>query len=60
MENLLGDFISYLGAEKGLAANTLQAYQRDIDAFLTHYQGDVIAVEEAHLIAFLAGLKEKQ
>ncbi len=55
----LKDFILYLSAEKGLALNTLEAYQRDIKAFLTHYQGDVISITEGHLLDFLAALRQK-
>ena len=30
MENLIQEFIEYLGHEKGLASNTLESYGRDL------------------------------
>lgn len=56
------DFIAYISSEKGLALNTVEAYQRDIKAFaeflsligmtsFAHTQTD-------HIVAFLGKLKD--
>ncbi|HSX12606.1 MAG TPA: site-specific tyrosine recombinase/integron integrase [Rhabdochlamydiaceae bacterium] len=64
MESVLADFISYLGSEKGLAQNTLIAYQRDIRLFWKIVQNNSLAaitsVQEQDLLFFLSALKEKQ
>lgn len=61
MQQWVEDFLSYLGSEKGLAANTLFAYRRDIDLFAGVLKQRAIssweAVREEDLIAFLAHLK---
>lgn len=36
MERILEDFINYLSVEKGLARNTLESYQRDLNKFLQY------------------------
>ena len=60
-ESYLCDFIAYLGAEKGLAANTLAAYRRDNQALLQFLHKkqrvDVHQVKEEQLIDFLSLLK---
>ena len=57
------DFLSYLAAEKGLAANTLAAYRRDLTAFVTHLRNSGVDRVEAaatrHLFSFLAALKAR-
>lgn len=61
MKAAVADFLSYIASEKGLALNTIEAYQRDINAFvefLLHKQvTSFIAVEANHIVAFLSHLK---
>ncbi len=61
MQQAIRDFISYLGSEKGLAQNTLIAYQRDIEGFVMLLErrgiADFADVLEEHLIELLAQLK---
>lgn len=57
----LDDFLSYIASEKGLAVNTVEAYQRDTHAFalfLAHHQIHSFAqVEAEHIVNFLAQLR---
>lgn len=63
MIDLLCDFLAYLGSEKGLASNTLLAYERDNTSFLEFLKKKgiecIAAVREEDIIAFLAHLKAK-
>jgi len=36
MQDLIGDFIAYLGTERGLASNTLESYGRDLRQYLAY------------------------
>jgi integrase/recombinase XerD len=45
MERVLKDFISYLFVEKGLATNTLDSYQRDLQKYL-HF------LKQQHVVRF--------
>lgn len=49
------DFLSFIGSEKGLSINTIEAYGRDIRRFCD----GVKDVEEKEIIAHLSALKEK-
>lgn len=64
MQRTLEDFISYLGSERGLASNTLIAYQRDLQLFWKILQKRDIAelseIEEKDLLFFLNELKTKE
>lgn len=60
-QHWINDFFSYLGSEKGLAKNTLEAYRRDIDMMIRFMNGKGIdAIEEGDIIAFLGELKAKE
>lgn len=63
MMDLLCDLLAYLGSEKGLATNTLLAYERDNASFLQFLKDkgveEITAVREEDVIAFLAHLKAK-
>lgn len=53
--NHLNDFLNYLASEKGLAQNTLEAYERDIASFLKQ----TTSFDEEYLIKFLAHLQKE-
>lgn len=62
MNNHLTDFLHYLAAERGLARNTIIAYEQDLVAFLQFLKNvpidDLAQVKQEHIISFLASLKE--
>jgi integrase/recombinase XerD len=55
--------LNYLAAEKGLAANTLSAYGRDLAAFLNHLERRQIApaqeVQGRDIVSFLEALQRR-
>jgi len=56
------DYLVHLGVERGLAANTLSSYRRDLDRYLV-FSGRrdlerVDAADEQHITDFLAWLRE--
>jgi len=57
----LREFLDGLAVERGLAANTIAAYERDVREHLLFLQergvGSPAGVEESHLIVFLGGLR---
>ena len=57
MQRSLSDFLSYLASEKGLAKNTLEAYQRDVQAFMKFCSKPLVEVQESDILNFLAGLQ---
>jgi len=63
MQQWIEDFLAYLGAERGLAQNTLLSYRRDIALFTQVLQERGIKsaerIQEEDVIAFLAVLKQK-
>ena len=56
-------FLNYLAAEKGLAANSLAAYGRDLAAFLDHLErrqiGQPADVQARDMVSFLEGLQRR-
>ncbi|GJD57525.1 site-specific tyrosine recombinase XerD [Methylobacterium dankookense] len=55
-------YLDMLAAERGAAANTLQAYRRDLDHYLAYLNAadlDLDAVEAGTLRAYLVGLEEQ-
>ncbi len=63
MNDQLDDFLVYLGSEKGLTQNTIEAYQRDTFAFLKFLEAKGVRsfrdVEKEQIIDFLAFLKSQ-
>ncbi|MCK4934837.1 MAG: site-specific tyrosine recombinase XerD [Simkaniaceae bacterium] len=63
MQNSLKNFLSYIASEKGLAKNTIEAYERDLQAFMQHLKISRIdalsKVTEKDIINFLATLQQK-
>lgn len=58
-EVLISAFLEALAAERGAAANTLEAYRRDLDAFAAHLRLDecqMIAVKSADLARYAEAL----
>jgi integrase/recombinase XerD len=60
----VADFLAYLGSERGLSRNTLEAYGRDLKMFSGVLQergvADFTQVKEAEVVAFLGFLKNKK
>ena len=60
MQEHIQGFLNYIGSEKGLARNTLEAYGRDLQMFCAAMQGlEVTQISEKEIIAFLDQLKRK-
>lgn len=63
MNALLDDFLVYLGSEKGLTNNSIEAYQRDTLSFVSFLESNGIAsfreVKQEDIVNFLALLKSK-
>jgi integrase/recombinase XerD len=60
--SVVGDYLAHLAVERGVAANTLTAYGRDLRRYLDHLAALGVpalgAVSEAQVSAFLAALRE--
>ncbi len=56
-------YLNYLAAEKGLAANTLAAYSRDLAGFVNHLErrriASAAAVQGGDVVSFLEGLQRR-
>ncbi len=63
MHQAIDDFIIFIASERGLALNTVEAYQRDASAFLGYLQGRHVVswseVTQEHLIGFLDDLHKR-
>jgi integrase/recombinase XerD len=62
VDRILMEFLGYLTIEKGLAANTCSAYERDVSKYLNFLVGagiaDLNSVEAENVTAFLDSLKK--
>jgi integrase/recombinase XerD len=62
-EELIDPFLHYLAVEKGLARNTLEAYSRDLNAYLEFLEAEGIAsfveTSKVTLMAFIQHLKKR-
>ena len=63
MQNL-AQYLEYLEVEKGLSNNTLDAYRRDLTAFLefcsTLGAEELVQIQRTHLNSFIIDLREKK
>ena len=63
MDFWVDDFLSYLASEKGLAQNTLKAYQADLSLFLDHLEkrevDDVAKITKEMIVDFLEERQKK-
>lgn len=63
LDGLVDRFLNHLAAEKGLAANTLTAYSRDLAGFLNHLERRRISapadVRGRDVVSFLEGLQQR-
>lgn len=57
--SLLKAFIAYLGAEKGLALNTQEAYERDLTRFFSALNKSPDAISEGDILGFLTNLQRE-
>lgn len=61
LEEHLSDFIIYISSEKGLARNTIEAYQRDGSSFIDYLQKQGVNaftdMDQRHIISFLSTYK---
>lgn len=61
LDRAVQDYLGHLGVERGLAANTLGSYRRDLRRYREHLHGagvhDVGEVAETDVLAFLAVLR---
>ncbi|WP_084956447.1 site-specific tyrosine recombinase XerD [Thermoactinospora rubra] len=62
MEAVLSSYLAHLAVERGLAANTLASYRRDLQRYVEHLRGlgrkELDEVGEADVQAFLSALRE--
>lgn len=61
---ILSEYLEYLEVEKGLSSNTIDAYRRDLTAFLEFCYSlgaeELTQIERTHLNSFLLDLREKE
>lgn len=53
-------YLEYLELEKGLAQNTIMAYERDINALLEHFGGEIENLTRANISSYIYYLKENK
>lgn len=62
LDRVVRAYLDHLAVERGVAANTLEAYRRDLRRYLEGLTGrgitDIAGVRQADVVAHLAGLRE--
>jgi integrase/recombinase XerD len=62
VEAVLSGYLAHLAVERGLAANTLASYRRDLRRYVDHLRArgrsELAGVTEADVLAFLSALRE--
>lgn len=62
VETVISNYLAHLAVERGLAANTLASYRRDLQRYLDHLRGlgrDALEeIGEADVLDFLAALRQ--
>lgn len=54
----LSEYLEYLEIEKGLSNNTIEAYRRDLSAFLDNCTADILHIERAQINSYIMFLHE--
>ncbi len=61
---ILAEYLEYLEVEKGLSNNTIDAYRRDLNAFLEHCSDlgaeELTQIQRIHINSYVRELREKQ
>lgn len=65
MRFILREYLYYLRRRKGLSENTIKAYQRDLEDYLTHLEtyrnlADVTNIKQTDILAYLKTLRTHQ
>ena len=53
-------YLEYLEMEKGLAQNTILAYERDLSAFFDYFSGEIEKITRQNINSYIYYLKEKK
>lgn len=57
---ILSEYLEFLEVEKGLSINTLDAYRRDLGAFLDFCETALDKIERSHISSFILNLRDKK
>ena len=60
MQELIQEYLNYIAVERGLAKNTVEAYERDLRQFAAYLQETGAPVEPQTLVQYMNALKRQQ